>query len=152
MELEKNTAQAAFLKAQPSFPNVEQLNELLVALVQAKLKTLDALPSLFLNVIQSLNKFAQGEHIKEDKGKKALSLEEAGKESTNCDSDDETHVTGSMVEPSRTKKLNKFDFITKDRRHIHLTKEEINHQKKLEEDANAEAAKTRWESKESITG
>ncbi|GKG29882.1 hypothetical protein Tco_0419780, partial [Tanacetum coccineum] len=83
----------------------------------------------------------EGEHIKEDKGKKALSLEEAEKESTDSDSDDETHVSGSMVEPSRTKKLKKFDFITEDGRHIHLTEEEINHQKKLKEDAKAEAAK-----------
>ncbi|GJV97368.1 hypothetical protein Tco_1548945 [Tanacetum coccineum] len=83
----------------------------------------------------------EGEHIKEDKGKKALSSEEAEKESTDSDSDDETHVSGSMVEPSKTKKLKKFDFITEDGRHIHLTEEEINHQKKLKEDAKAEATK-----------
>ncbi|GJX84763.1 hypothetical protein Tco_0335537 [Tanacetum coccineum] len=83
----------------------------------------------------------EGEHIKEDKGKKALSLQDAEKESTDSDSGNETHVTGSMVEPSKTKKLKKFDFITKDGRHIHLTEEEINHQKKLEEDANAKVAK-----------
>nr|GEX26726.1 hypothetical protein [Tanacetum cinerariifolium] len=58
----------------------------------------------------------EGEDIKEDKGKKAL-----------------------------TKKLKKFDFITKDGRHIHLIEEEINHQKKLEEDAKAEAAKQEGE-------
>ncbi|GKB12345.1 hypothetical protein Tco_0846268 [Tanacetum coccineum] len=86
-----------------------------------------------------------GEHIKEDKGKKALSLEEDEKESTNSDSDDETHVTGSMVEHSRIKKLKKFDFITEDGRNIHLTEKEINHQKKLEEDAKAEAAKQEGE-------
>ncbi|GKD25508.1 hypothetical protein Tco_1231722 [Tanacetum coccineum] len=85
----------------------------------------------------------EGEHIKEDNGKKALSLEEAEKESNDSDFNDfndKTHVTGSMVEPSKTKKLKKFDF-TKDGRHIHLTEEEINHQKKLEEDAKAKAAK-----------
>ncbi|GKD78453.1 hypothetical protein Tco_1341074 [Tanacetum coccineum] len=87
----------------------------------------------------------EGEHIKEDKGKKALSSEEAEKESTNSDSNDETHVTGSMFEPSRTKKLNKLDFITKYGRHIHLTEEEINHQKKLEEDVKVEAAKQEGE-------
>ncbi|GJZ80676.1 hypothetical protein Tco_0645670 [Tanacetum coccineum] len=87
----------------------------------------------------------EGEHIKEDKGKKALSSEEAEKESTNSDSNDETHVTGSMFEPSRTKKLNKLDFITKDGRHIHLTEEEINLQKKLEEDVKVEAAKQEGE-------
>ncbi|GKB02953.1 hypothetical protein Tco_0831042 [Tanacetum coccineum] len=39
----------------------------------------------------------KGEHIKEDKGKKALSLEEAEKESTKSGSDDEiTHMPGSM--------------------------------------------------------
>nr|GEY48005.1 hypothetical protein [Tanacetum cinerariifolium] len=104
-----------------------------VASVQAKLKTLDAL----LGSPQP-----EGEHIKKDKGKKAMSLEEAEKESTNSVSDnDKTHVTGFMVESSRTKKLKKFDFKTKDGRLIHLTEEEINHQKKLEEDAKAEAAK-----------
>ncbi|GJU42401.1 hypothetical protein Tco_1195358 [Tanacetum coccineum] len=39
----------------------------------------------------------EGEHIKEDKGKKVLSLEEAEKESTESGSDDETtHMHGSM--------------------------------------------------------
>ncbi|GKA65777.1 hypothetical protein Tco_0765484, partial [Tanacetum coccineum] len=104
-ENNKAEAEAALLKAQPSFPNVRQLNKLLlpgelkeilskledftkivtsltsqvteletlqwelpskflslpkqVASVQAKLKTLDALPSLLLNVTKALNKFAQ---------------------------------------------------------------------------------------------
>ncbi|GJV96220.1 hypothetical protein Tco_1547797 [Tanacetum coccineum] len=89
----------------------------------------------------------EGEHIKKDKGKKAMSLEEAKKDSTNSDSndDDETHVTGPMVESSKTKKLKKFDFITKNGMHIHLTDEEINHQNKLEEDAKAKAAKQEGE-------
>ncbi|GKC07223.1 hypothetical protein Tco_0998833 [Tanacetum coccineum] len=89
----------------------------------------------------------EGEHIKKDKGKEAMSLEVAEKENTNNNSndDDETHVTGSMVESSITKKLKKFDFITEDERHIHLTEEEINHQKKLEEDAKVEAAKQEGE-------
>ncbi|GJY38879.1 hypothetical protein Tco_0425243 [Tanacetum coccineum] len=99
--------------------------------------------------LQSLPKSSsqpEGEHIKKDKGKKALSLEEAEKESTNSDSnDDETHVTGSIVKPSTPKKLKKFDFITEDGRHIYLSEEEINHQKKLEEDAKAEAAKQEGE-------
>ncbi|GKA80854.1 hypothetical protein Tco_0787546 [Tanacetum coccineum] len=50
-----------------------------------------------------------------------------------------------MVESSTTKKLKKFEFITEDERHIHLTEEEINHQKKLEEDAKVEAAKQEGE-------
>ncbi|GJY54139.1 hypothetical protein Tco_0445803 [Tanacetum coccineum] len=39
----------------------------------------------------------EGEHIKKDKGKKGMSSEEAEKESTESDSDDEAHVIGSMV-------------------------------------------------------
>nr|GEU91639.1 reverse transcriptase domain-containing protein [Tanacetum cinerariifolium] len=47
----------------------------------------------------------KGEHIKNYKGKKALSSEKAEKESTDSDSDDnETHVTGSIIESSRIKK------------------------------------------------
>ncbi|GJU23498.1 hypothetical protein Tco_1156840 [Tanacetum coccineum] len=102
--------------------------------------------------LQSLPKsfsHPEGGHIKKDKGKKAMSSEEAEKESTNSDSNDdnETHVTGSMVEPSTTKKLKKFDFIPKDGRHIHLTEEEINHQKNLEKVVKAEAAKQEGEVK-----
>ncbi|GJR33360.1 hypothetical protein Tco_1109592 [Tanacetum coccineum] len=65
----------------------------------------------------------EGKHMKKDKGKKALSLEEAVKESTESDSDDdETHLSGSMVESSRIKK-------------------------KIEEEAKAEAAKRESETK-----
>ncbi|GJZ38013.1 hypothetical protein Tco_0584204 [Tanacetum coccineum] len=88
----------------------------------------------------------EGEHTKKDKGRKALSLEEAEKESTDSDSDDdEIHVARSMVESSRIKKAKKFDFVTEDRKHIHLTKEQINQQKKIEEEAKAEAAKCKRE-------
>nr|GEW18445.1 hypothetical protein [Tanacetum cinerariifolium] len=138
-----------------------------VASIQAKLKTLDALLSLLLNVTKALNKFAQvldyasskvgdqsvpsagqadimhGKHIKKDRGKKAISLEETEKESTNSSSndDDETHVFGSMVKSSTTKKLKKFNFITEDGKHIHLTKEQINEKKKIKEETKGEAAK-----------
>ncbi|GJT24817.1 hypothetical protein Tco_0894754 [Tanacetum coccineum] len=68
----------------------------------------------------------EGEHIKKDKSKKALSLVEAEKESIDDDSDDdETYVTGSMVESSRIKKVKKFDFVTEDEKHIHVRKEEL---------------------------
>ncbi|GJR80707.1 hypothetical protein Tco_0151492 [Tanacetum coccineum] len=84
----------------------------------------------------------EGEHIKKDKGKKALSLKEGVKESTESDSDDdETHQSGSIVKSSRIKKVKKFDFVTEDGKHIHLTKEQINQQKKIEEEAKAEAIK-----------
>ncbi|GJR03797.1 putative reverse transcriptase domain-containing protein [Tanacetum coccineum] len=70
--------------------------------------------------------------------------EEAEKESTESDSDDETHVTGSAVESSRIQKLKKFDFITEDGKHIHLTEEQINQQEKIEEEA-SDAAKQEGE-------
>ncbi|GJW04906.1 hypothetical protein Tco_1563762 [Tanacetum coccineum] len=72
-----------------------------------------------------------------------MSSKGAEKESTNSGSndDDKTHMTGSMVESSTTKKLMKFDFITEDGKHIHLTEEQINQQKKIEEEAKAEVAK-----------
>ncbi|GJZ62360.1 hypothetical protein Tco_0618497 [Tanacetum coccineum] len=209
LEKKKAEAEAALLKAQPSFPNVEQLKELLfnelteevkelkqqvheleieligelkeipskleeftktitsltsqvaelktlkwelpeefvsppvqAASVQSKLKTLDALLSILLNVIKALNKFCsesssqpEGEQTKIDKGKKAMSSKDAKEESTESNSDDETtHVPGSTVESSKKKELKGFDFVTKDGEHVHLTKEQINVQKKIEEE------------------
>nr|GEW30592.1 hypothetical protein [Tanacetum cinerariifolium] len=81
------------------------------------------------------------EHIKKGKGKKVMSSEEAEKQNTKSDSDEEAYVTGSMVKSSKEKKLKKFDFIIEDGRHAYLSKEQINNQKKLEEEAKAEAAK-----------
>ncbi|GKA03780.1 hypothetical protein Tco_0676561 [Tanacetum coccineum] len=133
-----------------------------VEMVKAKLKTLDSLPCLLNKVTNALNQFAQtitskkirgdsvplasqvGTQLAEgkDKGKKALSSEEAIKESTESDSDDdETHLSGSMVKSSRIKKVKKFNFVTEDGKHIHLTKEQINQQKKIQEEAKAEAVK-----------
>nr|GEV37772.1 hypothetical protein [Tanacetum cinerariifolium] len=74
-----------------------------------------------------------------------MSLEEAEKESTESDSDEEAHVTSSMVKSSKEKKLKKFDFVTEDGRHIYLFEKQINNQKMLEEEAKAEAAKQEWE-------
>ncbi|GKC93213.1 hypothetical protein Tco_1158655 [Tanacetum coccineum] len=68
LELEKNKSEAkvTLLSAQSSFLNVAQLTELLVksleperAPLHAKIKTLEALPSLLNKVIKALNKFAQ---------------------------------------------------------------------------------------------
>ncbi|GKB48683.1 hypothetical protein Tco_0899436 [Tanacetum coccineum] len=74
-----------------------------------------------------------------------MSSEEAEKESIESDSDEEAHVTGFMVKSSKVKKLKKFDFVTEHGRHIHLSKKQINNQKKLEEEAKAEAAKQEQE-------
>nr|GEX01277.1 retrovirus-related Pol polyprotein from transposon TNT 1-94 [Tanacetum cinerariifolium] len=95
-----------------------------VEMVQAKLKTLDALPS------QAGNQPAEGEK----------NTNQGTSTESNSD-DDETHLSRSMVESSRIKKVKKFDFVTEDGKHIHLTEEQINQQKKIEEEAKDEAAK-----------
>ncbi|GJV00089.1 hypothetical protein Tco_1329359 [Tanacetum coccineum] len=65
----------------------------------------------------------EGEHIKKDKGKKAMSPKDAKEVSTESDSDDETtYVPGSMVESSKK-----------------------NAQKKIEEEAKAKAARREGE-------
>ncbi|GJW22130.1 hypothetical protein Tco_0032752 [Tanacetum coccineum] len=211
LELEKNKAEteAALLKAQLSFSNVEQLKELLVKSLKTKFSNilsahdfssslpteLKDLPSklneltgevkglkkqvheleielpgdlkeiptklddftknvtsltsqvvelktlhLLLNFTQALNKFAQvldsasskardqsssqpeGEHIKKDKGKKAMSLKDAEEVSTKSESDDETtHVPGSMC----TKEIEEEAKAEAARREGEIRKEEL---------------------------
>ncbi|GKC81519.1 hypothetical protein Tco_1137236, partial [Tanacetum coccineum] len=75
-----------------------------------------------------------------------MSLKDAEEESTESDSDDETtHVPGSTVESSKKKELKRFDFVTEDGEHVHLTKEQISAQKKIKEEAKAEAARCEGE-------
>ncbi|GJR27030.1 hypothetical protein Tco_1103262 [Tanacetum coccineum] len=73
-----------------------------VTSVQAKLKTLDALLGLLLNVTKALNKFPQVL----DSASSKLEIKDAEEVSTESDSDDETtYVPGSMVESSKKKDL-----------------------------------------------
>ncbi|GJW58540.1 hypothetical protein Tco_0105271 [Tanacetum coccineum] len=76
-----------------------------------------------------------------------MSLEDDEKVSTKSDSNDNetSHLTGFMVESSKKKKVKKFDFVTEGGDHVHLTEEQISAQKKIEEDAKAEAAKQEGE-------
>nr|GEW09192.1 hypothetical protein [Tanacetum cinerariifolium] len=178
IELKKSKveAEAALLNAQPSFPNVEQLNELLLnELLVKSLQTefskilssrdfssslptkLKDLPSKFNELTEGIKGLKTQVHeleIELPKELKEIStkLEDFTKTATSLtsqvtelktlyDSVEEAHVTGSMVKSSTEKTLKKFDFVTKDGRHIHLSKEQINNQKKLEEEAKAEAAK-----------
>ncbi|GJV51382.1 hypothetical protein Tco_1447123 [Tanacetum coccineum] len=98
------------------------------------------LPSLNIHKNAPLN--LRGGHIKKYKGKKAMSSKDAEEVSTKSDSDDETtHVPSSMVESSKKKELKKFDFVTESGEHVHLTKEYISAQKKIEEEPKAEAAR-----------
>ncbi|GKD47111.1 hypothetical protein Tco_1271756, partial [Tanacetum coccineum] len=187
-------AEVAFLSAQTTYPNVEQLTELLVKSLspelskllsshnlssslltklkelpskfndltreieklkkhvhelenelpgdlKAKIKTLDALPSLLSMVTEALDRFAQaveyasqkagdqgvpsagqagthtsspqteGELIKKDNGKKTMSIKDVEEEGTKSESH-KANLTGLMGESSKKKKLKKFDFET----------------------------------------
>ncbi|GJW34372.1 hypothetical protein Tco_0054404 [Tanacetum coccineum] len=75
-----------------------------------------------------------------------MSSKDAKEVSTESDFDDETtHVPGSMVESSKKKDLKRFDFVTEDGKHVHLTKKQISAQKKIEEEVKAEAARREGE-------
>ncbi|GKB25917.1 hypothetical protein Tco_0865318 [Tanacetum coccineum] len=88
----------------------------------------------------------EGEHIKKDKSKKAMSSKDTEAESIESDFDDKTtHVPGSTVEFSSKKELKKFDFVTEGGEHVHLTKEQISAQKEIGEEAKAEAARREGE-------
>ncbi|GJT73583.1 hypothetical protein Tco_1032869 [Tanacetum coccineum] len=198
LELKKNKVEAevALLKAQASFPNVEQLNELLVKslkieflnilsthdfssslptelkdlpsklndltkeelpakfltlpsqvkMVQANLKTLNALPSLLSKVTNALNQFAQAITLRKTGSDSVPSARQAGTQPAKGDSGDETtHVPGSMVESSKKKELKKFNFVTESGEHVHLNKEHISAQKKIEEEDKAKAARREGE-------
>nr|GEW45647.1 hypothetical protein [Tanacetum cinerariifolium] len=91
----------------------------------------------------------EGEQTKIKKGKKVMSLKDAEEESTESDSDDDEtiHMLGFMVESSKKKELNKFDFVTENEEHVHLTEKQINQQKKIEEEAKSETARREGEIK-----
>nr|GEY12726.1 hypothetical protein [Tanacetum cinerariifolium] len=88
----------------------------------------------------------KGEHIKKDKGKKAVSLKDAEEVSTENDSDNETtHVPGSMVKSSKKKEFKKFDFVIESEEHVHLTEEHISAPNKIKKEAKAEASRREGE-------
>ncbi|GJT54586.1 hypothetical protein Tco_0989640 [Tanacetum coccineum] len=75
-----------------------------------------------------------------------MSSKDAEELSTESDSNNETtHVPGSMVGSSKKKDLKKFDFVTESGEHVHLIEEHISAQKKIEEEAKAEAARREGE-------
>ncbi|GKB38722.1 hypothetical protein Tco_0883664 [Tanacetum coccineum] len=77
----------------------------------------------------------------EDKVKKAMSSKGVEEESSDSESDDTINLIISRVESSRMKKLNNFDFVSKDGDHVHLTKEQIKEQNRIKESTKGEAAK-----------
>ncbi|GKB48937.1 hypothetical protein Tco_0899690 [Tanacetum coccineum] len=106
------------------------------------IKTTTHMQSSFLSKSPESSSQPEGEQTKIDKGKKDMCSKDAEEECTESDFDDETtHVPGSTVESSKKKELKRFDFVTEYGEHVHLTKEQISTQKKIEEEAKVEAAK-----------
>nr|GEW69047.1 hypothetical protein [Tanacetum cinerariifolium]GEW80374.1 hypothetical protein [Tanacetum cinerariifolium] len=146
----KGEGEVAFLTAQPSYPNVAQLTELLWELpaeflalpsqvfsVQSKLKILDAIPGPPRSSPQT-----EGELIKKDKGIATMSSKDNEEEDTESDfENDYTKLHDLIVESSKKKKLKKFDFVTEGGEHIHFAAEKIKEQKRIEESLKAKLAK-----------
>nr|GEV28562.1 retrovirus-related Pol polyprotein from transposon TNT 1-94 [Tanacetum cinerariifolium] len=116
----------------------------LSALRRSNNENMLSLMNLILMKLNDGGEVLKLKNFKKDESKSCQviqSRKEAEKESIDSDSDEEAHVTGFMVKSSKEKKLKKLNFITEYGRHIHLSEEQINNQKKLEEEAKAEAAK-----------
>nr|GEU30466.1 hypothetical protein [Tanacetum cinerariifolium] len=97
---------------------------------------------LFLRKIAKDAEKANGELIKKDKGKEAMSSKDAKEEETKSDSkNDYANLADFMVESSKKKKSKKFNFVNKGGDHVYLTEEQINEQKRIEESARAKVAK-----------
>ncbi|GJR02687.1 hypothetical protein Tco_0525671 [Tanacetum coccineum] len=74
-----------------------------------------------------------------------MSPKDAEEEGTEIEFNEEANLTGSMVESSKQKKLEKFDFVTEEGEHIYLTADQIKEQKRLKEIAKAEMDKKQEE-------
>ncbi|GJW66512.1 hypothetical protein Tco_0120936 [Tanacetum coccineum] len=87
----------------------------------------------------------EGELIKKDKGKKAMSSKDAKDKGIESEYDDDANLTGPMGESSKKKKMKKFDVVIEGGDRIHLTEEQIKEQKRIEESVKAELAKQELE-------
>ncbi|GKE95667.1 hypothetical protein Tco_1580522, partial [Tanacetum coccineum] len=129
---EKKAAKDANLNKQQSIPTPP---------ITTTTTSTTSLQSPFISSPPKSSSQTKGEHIKKDKGKKAMSSKDAKEEGSDSKSDDTIHLTGSKVESSRKKKLKKFDFNTEDGDHVHITEEQIKEQNRIKEFAKAKAAK-----------
>ncbi|GJW09217.1 hypothetical protein Tco_1575044 [Tanacetum coccineum] len=129
LELEKNKVEAevALLKAQPSFPMWDNSMSFWVKKQVHKLEI--ELPGDLKEIPTKLEDFT--------KTITSLTSQVAELETLQWELPAEFLSVPSQFEM----KLKKFDFITENGKHIHLTEEQINQQKKIEEEAKAEAAK-----------
>ncbi|GKB90960.1 hypothetical protein Tco_0963232 [Tanacetum coccineum] len=144
-EGEKNTNQATisqlFQRKAAKDANLNKQQSIPTSQITTTATSTTSLQSSFISNPLKSSTQTKGEHIKKDKGKKAMSLKNAKEKSSDSKSNDTINLTGSRVESSRMKKLKKFDFVTGDGDHVHLTEEQIKEQKRIEESAKVEAAK-----------
>ncbi|GJX10346.1 hypothetical protein Tco_0200205 [Tanacetum coccineum] len=104
------------------------------------------LQSPFLSSPPKTSSQSEGEPIK-NKGKEAMSHKETEEKVSETEFDPVVKLTGFMVKSSKKKKLKQFNFVTKKGDNIHLTKEQIKEQKRIEEPVKADMAK-----KEEVVG
>ncbi|GJV08110.1 hypothetical protein Tco_1345766 [Tanacetum coccineum] len=124
----------------------ESTTPLTTPIIPPIIPTITHRQSLFLQSPSKSSSQPEGEQTKEDKGKKAMSSKDNEEESTKSNSDDEkTNVVGSLAKSSKKKKLRKFDYVTESQDHAHLTEEQINAQKKIDEEAKVKATKQEGE-------
>nr|GEV21086.1 hypothetical protein [Tanacetum cinerariifolium] len=88
--------------------------------------------SLFLASPQKTSSKPKGELIT-NKGKEAISHEEAKEKESESDSETEFKLSGSMVESSKKKRIKKFDFVTKKVVTVFMIEEQTNEKKKIEQ-------------------
>ncbi|GJR24765.1 hypothetical protein Tco_0973292 [Tanacetum coccineum] len=118
----KAKAEVAFLKARLSYPDINQLTELLATSLNPKLSKLLALHDFACCLLTELKELPSKivelsgdvkELKKNSKGKEVMSSKDAEDEETESDSeDDHANPAKTMTESSKQKKLKKFSFIT----------------------------------------
>ncbi|GJV90828.1 hypothetical protein Tco_1538641, partial [Tanacetum coccineum] len=152
----KAEAEIAFLKARPSYPDINQLTELLV------IDTLNRFATIIENAsTKATDKgipivgYASASLAEEEKninqatkdadnskGKEVMSSKDAKDEETESNSkDDHANPAETMTESSKQKKLKKFSFVTEGGEQIHLTAKKIEEQKRIEKSLKGELAK-----------
>ncbi|GKE77417.1 hypothetical protein Tco_1543537 [Tanacetum coccineum] len=120
---DKDDAKKANLNKQQPIPTPPPITTTVTS------STTSSLQSPFLLIPSKSSSQLKGEHINKYKGKKAMSSKDAEEKGSKSDSNDTIHLTGFMVESSKKKKLNKFDFVTEGGDHVYLTEEKIKEQK-----------------------
>ncbi|GJW79788.1 hypothetical protein Tco_0143763, partial [Tanacetum coccineum] len=124
----------------------------------SKLKVMDALPILLIKATEALNRFATAiastsqkmalkdlpstrRELIKNKGKEAMSHDEAEEKGSESDSETEVKLLCSMVESSNKKRLKIFAFIAEQGETILMIEEQLEYQNKVEQNIKVDMAK-----------